>query len=99
MLIVPGVWRGRAYADEARQLTLDRPELRVVVVDGEHPLPVGDPATLPPPPPSTTPAEAPVRWVFYTSGTTADPKGAQHTDHTVRAAADGMLAALDVETA
>ena len=24
----------------------------------------------------------PVRWVFYTSGTTADPKGAQHTDRT-----------------
>jgi len=96
-LIVPGVWRGRAYADEAHQLAIDRPELRVVVVDGEHPLPVGDPATLPPVPPSTTPAEAPVRWVFYTSGTTADPKGAQHTDHTVRAAADGMLAALEVE--
>lgn len=35
-----------------------------------------------------------MRWVFYTSGTTADPKGARHTDHTV--AAIGMLEALEI---
>src|SRR5262249_36993369 len=35
---------------------------------------------------------------FYTSGTTADPKGARHTDHTVKAAAVGMLEALEVES-
>ncbi|HSO94661.1 MAG TPA: AMP-binding protein [Acidimicrobiia bacterium] len=96
MLLVPGVWRGRAYADEAHELREDRPDLQVVVVDDAHPLPAGDRAALPPPPPSTTPAEAPVRWVFYTSGTTADPKGAQHTDHTVKASADGMLQALEM---
>jgi acyl-CoA synthetase (AMP-forming)/AMP-acid ligase II len=32
----------------------------------------------------------PVRWIFYTSGTTADPKGAQHTDGTVLASARCM---------
>jgi acyl-CoA synthetase (AMP-forming)/AMP-acid ligase II len=32
----------------------------------------------------------PVRWVFYTSGTTADPKGAQHTDGSVLASARCM---------
>jgi acyl-CoA synthetase (AMP-forming)/AMP-acid ligase II len=31
-----------------------------------------------------------VRWLFYTSGTTADPKGAQHTDATIMAAGRGM---------
>ena len=31
-----------------------------------------------------------VRWIFYTSGTTADPKGARHTDGTVAAAAVAM---------
>ena len=30
-----------------------------------------------------------MRWIFYTSGTTADPKGAQHTDRTVLAGAIG----------
>ena len=44
-------------------------------------LPEGDPSTLPPPPAApATPADLPIRWYYYTSGTTADPKGAQHTD-------------------
>ena len=30
-----------------------------------------------------TPENSPVRWYFYTSGTTSDPKGAQHTDVSV----------------
>jgi len=95
LLVVPETWRGRAYADEARALAADRPDLQVLVVDGDHPLPDADPSTLPAPPATTTPDTAPVRWVFYTSGTTADPKGAQHTDHTVNAAAVGMLEALE----
>jgi acyl-CoA synthetase (AMP-forming)/AMP-acid ligase II len=32
----------------------------------------------------------PVRWVFYTSGTTAEPKGARHTDGSVLASARCM---------
>jgi acyl-CoA synthetase (AMP-forming)/AMP-acid ligase II len=35
------------------------------------------------------PAHDPVRWIFYTSGTTADPKGARHTDRSVLAGAIG----------
>jgi acyl-CoA synthetase (AMP-forming)/AMP-acid ligase II len=37
-----------------------------------------------------------VRWYFYTSGTTADPKGAQHTDRTILASALAMNACLAV---
>src|SRR2546429_366220 len=62
------------------------------------------PATLPRgrapprgPRPPDAPAGLPVRWLFYTSGTTADPKGAQHTDRTVMAAAYGMGVALAVD--
>src|SRR4029077_11699494 len=56
----------------------------------DHWNPEGDPATLPPPPaPSDDPAGAPVRWIFYTSGTTAEPKGARHTDRSVLAGAIG----------
>ncbi|MGW0659603.1 AMP-binding protein [Streptodolium elevatio] len=54
-------------------------------------LPAGDPARLPPPPAIPDgPEQAPVRWYFYTSGTTADPKGARHTDATVMAGGTGM---------
>ena len=54
-------------------------------------LPEGDPPTLPPPPVApAAAADLPIRWYYYTSGTTADPKGAQHTDASIKAAAVGM---------
>jgi acyl-CoA synthetase (AMP-forming)/AMP-acid ligase II len=37
-----------------------------------------------------------VRWYYYTSGTTSDPKGAQHTDGSIEAAATGMCERLQV---
>ena len=65
--------------------------LDVLVCDRS--LPEGDPSTLPPPPAAPDdPADLPVRWLFYTSGTTADPKGAQHTDRTVMAASSAVSA-------
>jgi cyclohexanecarboxylate-CoA ligase len=95
LLIVPSTWRGRNFEAEARAIATERDNMAVLVADRS--LPEGDPATLPPAPPATTPADAPVRWVFYTSGTTADPKGAQHNDHTVLASAVGMIVALEIE--
>ncbi len=94
LLVVPEAWRGRAFAGEARAIAAELPNLEVLVVD--RALPDGDPATLPRPPASTTAADAPVRWIFYTSGTTADPKGARHTDLTVKASAVGMIEALEI---
>lgn len=44
-------------------------------------------------------AGLPVRWIFYTSGTTAEPKGARHTDASVYASAYGMASALGVTSA
>ena len=64
----------------------------VSVMTSARSLPTGDPATLPPPPAS----DDDVRWLFYTSGTTADPKGAQHTDATIRAVASGMSQRLAI---
>ena len=45
---------------------------------------------MPPLEPAVAPDQAPVRWLFYTSGTTADPKGAKHSDATLLAASVGM---------
>ncbi len=94
LLAVPGLHRGFDHAALARELADRQPGLEVLVVDGA--LPEGDPAALPPPPPPTTPQDAPLRWVFYTSGTTADPKGARHTDHTLLAAFRSMGERLEI---
>jgi acyl-CoA synthetase (AMP-forming)/AMP-acid ligase II len=37
-----------------------------------------------------------VRWVYYTSGTTAEPKGVRHTDATLLAAAEGLASAFEL---
>lgn len=94
LLIVPGTFRGFDYAAMARGLAADQPGLDVL--DVSEGLPEGDPATLPPPPAETAPEDAPVRWIFYTSGTTSDPKGARHTDATLHAKSLGMAQALDL---
>jgi len=86
MLIVPSTFRGFDYEAMARGIAGSVDGLRVMVCD--RVLPEGDPSTLPAPPAAS--GDLPVRWLFYTSGTTADPKGAQHTDATIKAAAVGM---------
>lgn len=89
--VVPGVWRDRDFEAMAKELgtELEQPPT-VVVVDAD--LPEGDPTTLPPPPASGDD----VRWVYYTSGTTSEPKGVQHTDVTLMAGGKGLAAALDM---
>jgi cyclohexanecarboxylate-CoA ligase len=95
LLVVPTLYRGFDFEAMALEIAAAQPGLRILVVDRD--LPDGDPADLPDAPPlPTTAAEAPIRWLFYTSGTTADPKGAQHTDLTVMASALAMSECLDI---
>lgn len=85
LLVVPSVFRGFDHLAMARSIATRLPDLQVL--DADAGLPVGDPATLPPEPdPSFTESAATARWLFYTSGTTASPKGAQHTDAGLMAA-------------
>ncbi|MCP4003929.1 MAG: AMP-binding protein [bacterium] len=95
LLIVPPHWRGFDYPGLAHALAQERSGLEVLISD--HSLPEADPASLPPAPLATSADDAPVRWIFYTSGTTADPKGAQHTDLTLMSSARGMSQALQLE--
>ena len=62
-------------------------------VAADRTLPEADPAALPP---YQAPEERELRWYFYSSGTTADPKGARHTDAAILAAARGMHACLEL---
>jgi cyclohexanecarboxylate-CoA ligase len=87
LFITAEKWRGFGHAAMARDLGLD-----VIGLDLESDaggglrLPASDPAALPPPPDSADGC----RWLYFTSGTTADPKGARHSDETVMASARGM---------
>jgi acyl-CoA synthetase (AMP-forming)/AMP-acid ligase II len=69
-------------------------EMDALIVDGS--LPEGDPAALPAPPPALAAADQPVRWILYSSGTTADPKGACHTDASLIASFRGLVRVLEL---
>ena len=90
LLIVAGEWRGFDYTAMAQRLAADHPSPPRLLV-AERALPDGDPDDLPdaPAPPSSR-ADEEVTWLFYTSGTTADPKGARHSDGDLIVTARGM---------
>src|SRR3954454_4832925 len=89
--LVPGVWKDRDFGAMAKTLAteLAAPPTIVELTDE---LPSGDPSTLPPAPESGDD----IRWVYYTSGTTSEPKGVQHSDRTLMAGGRGLAAALDM---
>ncbi len=89
--VVPGVWKDRDFGAMAKQLASELGRAPTVLELGLD-LPTGDLASLPAAPASGTE----IRWVYYTSGTTSEPKGVQHTDQTLMAGGRGLGAALDM---
>ncbi|MEN8649258.1 AMP-binding protein [Streptomyces sp. 21So2-11] len=89
---VPGRWRGFDHAAMAHRIALQLPN-PVLVFEAYESLPDGDPSVLPPPPADGTA----VRWIYWTSGTTSDPKGVQHTDRSLLAGGSCLAHALHLE--
>ncbi len=93
VLITPGRWRGFDYESMAQSTGMP-----TIVVDLEQAadglrLPVGEPEVLPayvPPAPTDT------RWVFYTSGTTGEPKGVRHSDASIVSQSDILVDQLEL---
>ena len=90
LFLVPSQWRGTAHGAMAGQLQAEIGNgLRVLLTDDG--LPEADPSALAPPPTVSSTGPSPVRWIFYTSGTTADPKGVCHTDESICAAGNALV--------
>jgi acyl-CoA synthetase (AMP-forming)/AMP-acid ligase II len=88
LLVVPETWRGFAHGEMARSLGRQALVLDLAGPPGaELRLPAGDPGDLPPAPRGADE----VRWLYYSSGTTSDPKGARHTDASVIASSTGIV--------
>ena len=97
LLIVPEEWRGFPHGAMARELAatggfdvmeIDLHELGARGSREGLRLPTADPDSSARPP---SPSIDGPRWIYYSSGTTADPKGARHTDASIMASANALL--------
>jgi acyl-CoA synthetase (AMP-forming)/AMP-acid ligase II len=93
LFVTPSEFGGFDFAAMIRRLAGDTGTEHLVA---DRALPSGDTALLPPYEP---PTERQLRWYFYSSGTTAEPKGARHTDAAILAAARGMRSCLELTSA
>jgi len=91
LLVVPRVFRGFDHEALARSIAAAVAReggSRCALLVCDRRLPEADPAGLAP---FAAEAGEPLRWIFYTSGTTADPKGALHSDETIAAGSRGVV--------
>lgn len=98
---VPGQWRGFDFTAMAHRVFRELPEPPQLITAYDR-LPEGDPALLPDPPTGQTsrtdgPGESDaVRWIYWTSGTTSEPKGVLHTDRSLIAGGSCLAHALEM---
>ncbi|MFJ6510633.1 class I adenylate-forming enzyme family protein [Streptomyces sp. NPDC091406] len=90
---VPGVWRGFDHTAMAERIAAGLPD-PPHVFEAYDALPDGDPSVLPPPPQPEPASGEEVRWIYWTSGTTSDPKGVLHTDRSLIAGGSCLAHAL-----
>ncbi len=88
----PGSWGGVDYPALVSAVVGDLPSPPIVLTAYDS-LPEGDVTSLPPPPEPASADE--VRWVYFTSGTTSEPKGVCHIDATLLAGGVSLSKVLE----
>ena len=96
VFIARSAWRGFEAVAVVEGLVREL-GLACAVVAGDGGLP--ESADVDALPPAPTDAEHDVRWLFYTSGTTGEPKGARHTDSSIIVASAGVADAYEMTVA
>jgi cyclohexanecarboxylate-CoA ligase len=86
LYIGPESWAGFEFAEMGRRLGCEVLALDLAgEVGAAIRLPTGDIATL------NAPADYDTEWIYYSSGTTSDPKGARHTDASLIASVVALI--------
>lgn len=94
LLIVPAEFGNFDFIQMAEGIARKNKGMEVLGVRQDE-FPKGDIKNLPEPPMAPDNHEdLPIRWLLYTSGTTAEPKGALHADSSIAAVSQGMSARL-----
>ncbi|MFI8852520.1 class I adenylate-forming enzyme family protein [Streptomyces sp. NPDC053499] len=88
----PGRWHGTDYAALAERINRQYglAPRAFTAYDTLPEAPPGPPSALPPPPADGTA----VRWIYWTSGTTSEPRGVRHTDRSLIAGGSCLAHAL-----
>ncbi len=92
LLVTLGATPSFDFGEMGRTIAADIDGLEHIQVERGS-FPAGDPSVLPP---VGDEDGTELRWLFYTSGTTSDPKGAKHTHGSVHAIGLAMAERLDV---
>ena len=97
LFVIPGTWRDTDFAALAERALGGRADAPDHPHHRRRPSRGRPRASCPHRRPGPRPSDAPIRWIYYTSGSTADPKGVQHTDQTLIAGGWGLARALDMQ--